>query len=248
MSSEREENDKYKKTILSILKNNENDFCTFRKEKQLDFIFASLDRIVGNRQSLSFLDLCCGYGRLIHFLQLWNNKQNYLGVDYLDELTSRGKSIFKDFDNISFETSNAYEISKKYTKQFDVSIIHKTLSWLPYYENVVKELIAVTKESIIITSLFWEGDIDFIVKCNENASISDNFSYLNTYSFPKFEKFCMKNGARKVYCTPMKLNFDLEKTANLNELSTYTLKQTDNSRLEINGPIIQNWMLVQIDL
>jgi hypothetical protein len=77
-----------------------------------------------------------------------------------------------------------------------------------------------------------------------NATNNENFAYLNTYSFPKFKKFCENLGVKKVESVNMSLDFDLSKKDNIDELSTYTLLTDSNSRLEITGNIILNWKLV----
>lgn len=241
------ENKKYKDYIENKLSVNEADFCTFRKEKQLDYIFASLSGDFAKKNQ-QILDLCCGYGRLIYFLNQFDGEQFYHGIDYTEGLIKKGQSMFQENKNISFELGNAYEISKKYQKHFDISIMHKTLSWLPYYKEVIPELIKVTKNKIYVTSLFSESDVDFICKVKENPSSDDsNYLYMNTYSLPAFTKFCLENGAKSVKGTPMKIDVDLPKS-NDKSLSTYTVKDETGNRLEFTGAILLNWMLVEIDL
>lgn len=247
MSDEFLENQKYKDYIENKLSTNEADFCTFRKEKQLDYIFASLGPDLGIKNQ-KILDLCCGYGRLIYFLNQFDEQQSYYGIDYTEGLVERGQLMFKDNKNISFELGNAYEISKKYNKQFDISILHKTLSWLPYYKEVIPELIKVTKNKIYITSLFSERDVDFLCKVQESPGSDDsNYLHMNTYSLPAFTKFCIENGAKSVKSTPMKIDVDLPR-ASEKHLSTYTVKDETGQRLEFTGAILLNWMLIEIIL
>lgn len=247
MNNEYSENLKYQLLIQDQLKSDPDNFCTFRREKQLDFLFQELD-LKSKKESLSVLDLCCGYGRLIYFLNEFDSRHKYHGIDYTEILVNKGAELFSSNDNISFELNNAYEISKKYSKTFDISILHKTLSWLPYYHNIIKELISVTKDKIYITSLFWEGDIDFLTKVYESPETNtDKFLYMNTYSLPSFTRFCLSHGAKKVTSIPMNINLDLERGDN-NVLHTFTVKTANQDYLEFTGAVSLNWRLVTIHL
>lgn len=249
MNDEINENQLYKKVIQKKFHDNEQSFCPFRREKQMDYLFGSLQKDFELKDQ-KILDLCCGYGRLLYFLEEFDPEQSYYGIDYLEELLEKGKTFFEGKPNISFELGNAYNISAKYKNHFDISILHKTLSWMPYYEKVVEELIQVTNKKIYITSLFWDGDIDFIVKVFEQPGNKDsNFTYLNTYSLPLFELYCLNMGAKKVIATPMHIDVDLPRPQkDANELATYTEMTMDSRRLELTGPILLSWKLIEIVL
>jgi hypothetical protein len=165
-------------------------------------------------------------------------------------LVEKGKIHFKNCPQVSFETMNAFDISKTYEKAFDITVIHKTVSWLPYYENILKEAFKVSRKRIYVTSLFWDGDIDFITKIIKNASMgdADNFSYINTYSLPKFRNFCVKLGAKEVLYENMNIDVDLEKNTKSDQLQTFTQKTMDNKRIEFTGPLQLNWKLIEVVL
>ena len=90
-------------------------------------------------KNLNILDACCGYGRLIYFLNQFNSAQNYFGIDYSEMLIQNAIAKFSDFNNIKFELGDVFNLSTKYRKKFDITINYKTLSWLPYYEDCIKE-------------------------------------------------------------------------------------------------------------
>jgi SAM-dependent methyltransferase len=248
-SDERAENEKYKVFIDAQLKENADLFCGLRREKQLDYIFPKIRSDV-EAGSKNLLDLCCGYGRLIHFLADEFQTLSIHGIDYLESLIAQAKSQFKGNPKLTFEAGNAYDISKTHGRDFDITVIHKTLSWLPYYENILLEALKVTKKKIYITSLFWDGDIDFITKIFKQASSnqSDNFSYINTYSLPKFTKFCLAQGARTVSASNMNIDVDLLNSGNPDQLQTFTVQTKAEQRLEFTGPLQLNWKLIEIVL
>lgn len=246
--SEADDNRLYKKVITSML-NEGSEFCPFRKEKQMEYLFAALGNELQKKNQL-ILDACCGYGRLLHFLDEFDHDQNYVGIDYVPELVERGTQLFSDRPNVSFVCDDVLNLSKNYQEGFDISINYKTLSWFPYYRDLVRELIAVTRNKIFITSLFHDGDIDFITRIYSDASLgdADSFTYLNTYSFPKFREFCFGLGVREVVGTSMSLNFPLPAPDDINKLQTYTIGTSDGGYLEVTGTVILNWKLVEISI
>ncbi|HEY4784552.1 MAG TPA: methyltransferase domain-containing protein [Bacteroidales bacterium] len=247
--NELSENKKYKDIIKTALKKDKEEFCPFRKEKQMDYLFSFLKKDFNNK-GMKVLDACCGYGRLIHFLNEFDPNQNYIGIDYVEELINDGKRRFASFNNVRFEHYDIMHLEERYHKEFDITINYKTLSWLPYYTTIIEQLIKVTKQKIYISSLFYDGDIDFITRIYVDAKDSkeDTFNFLNTYSFPKFEKFCLNLNVKKVKSIDMKLDFDLDKPSNMNKLQTYTVMTQNGERLELTGNIILNWKLVELVL
>ena len=242
--------DAYKNLIEESLRNEKDEFCPFRKETQMDYLFKFLEKDFYKNESLKILDACCGYGRLIHFLNELNEKQNYTGIDYVEELINDGIRNFVGKKNIKFELYDVMALSDKYYKEFDIAINYKTLSWLPNYTTIIEQLIKATKQKVYITSLFYDGDIDFITKIfvNEQNSNENKFSYLNTYSYPKFKRYCISLGVKEVNSINMNLDFDLEKDNNINKLHTYTIPTKSGNRLEITGNVILNWKLIEIVL
>lgn len=246
---ERKENEKYKAFINSQLNENPDLFCALRREKQLDYLFPKIKEELTHGSS-NLLDLCCGYGRLIYFLKDEFPNLKIHGIDYLESLIEQGRKHFKGHPHVSFEVNNAFDISKHHSKEFDLTIIHKTLSWLPYYENILSEAFKVTKKKIFITSLFWDGDIDFISKLYKNAKDNDGetFSYINTYSLPKFKQYCTDLGARHVNSENMNIDIDLPRNSDTNLLQTFTVTTATKERLEFTGPLLLNWKLIEIVL
>ncbi len=247
-SIEQIENMAYKKFVDQMLKKNQGDFCPMRKEQQMDHLFAMLAHDF-KQKGQRVLDACCGYGRLIHFLNEFDSQQNYFGVDYVHALIEQGRANFAGQNNIRFETGDVMKLADFYDKEFDIAINYKTLYCLPYYETLVEQLVKVTKNRIYITSPFYDGDYEFIAKIhNTGQSDANAYSYLNTYSFPKFERFCQSLGVKEVNAVDMKLDFDLPKPTDPNILQTYTIPITEQERLEITGVVILNWKLVQLVL
>ena len=242
------ENSTYKKVILKTLRNDKKSFCPFRKEKQMDYLFSELKKDF-RKKHLKIFEAGCGYGRLIYFLNEFDSNQEYFGADYVGQLIREGKRSFSNNKNITLFHLDVFKLPNSFRKLFDISISYKTLSWFPGYEEFIKQIVKVTKKKIYITSLFYDGDIDFITKIYVNAQDNDkNFSYLNTYSFPKFKKFCRSVGIKKVRAIDMHVDFDIKRPKDMNVLQTYTVSLSRGERLEITGNTILNWKLIELTL
>ncbi|MCB9805862.1 methyltransferase domain-containing protein [Candidatus Nomurabacteria bacterium] len=240
MKKERELNREYKK---SILKNK--NFCPFRYEKQMDYLFSFLKKDF-IKKDLKILESGCGQGRLLFYLNEFNNNQEYWGIDYLAENIKYAKNLFKDDQNIKLYKYNFFDLSKKYKKFFDISISYKTLSWLPDYKDAVLELIKSTKEKIYITSLFSNNNFSSFTKIYDHNN--KTYTYLNTYSVADFKRFCLNNGAKKVKFVDMRLDIDLPENKSKSVLQTHTKRTKGGENLEITANTILNWKLVIIEI
>ena len=196
------------------------------------------------------LDACCGIGHLTISLAQKFPNATFIGIDQTPFLINEAKRLSRGLENVDFRNENIYGFSEKYPKSFDISINWKTISWLPYYEDIMRELFGATKKAIFLSSLFYNGNIEFITKVREWAiSPSPNQKgfdfYYNTYSLPKFMRFCKKNKARKIKVHPFEIGIDLPRS-NLDRMGTYTMKLIDGERLQVSGCLVMNWKILEI--
>jgi ubiquinone/menaquinone biosynthesis C-methylase UbiE len=215
----------------------------------MDHLFEHLARDF-ERPGCKVLDMCGGYGRLTYFLNEFDPRQEYYCFDYSEALVAEARRMFKAHENIHCDTADLYNLSPRYDKAFDITIIYKTLYCLPYYKEAVKQLVNVTRRTIYITSPFFEGDVDFISRIYPSASTGgeENYTYSNSYSIPKFVRYCESLGVKKVEFHDMRLDFDLPPPANKDVLQTYTVQTADQGRLEITGVLVLNWKLAILTL
>jgi ubiquinone/menaquinone biosynthesis C-methylase UbiE len=194
--------------------------------------------------------MCAGYGRLTYFLNECDSTHDYYCLDFSDTLIAQARKNFETNPNIHCEVADLYSLSPKYGKAFDITVHYKTLYCLPYYEQAIEQLVNVTRRKIYITSPFFEGDIDFISRIYPSASAGDEsrYTYSNSYSIPKFVKFCKALGVKKVEFEDMRLDFDLEPPASKDVLKTHTVQTTNQGRLEITGVLVLDWKLAILTL
>jgi ubiquinone/menaquinone biosynthesis C-methylase UbiE len=239
----------------------------FSDEQDKDFYINSMKKYVETKQGLDqkleeliipiiqnndlkILDACCGIGHLDYFFSSLSPGSTFFGIDQTSFLIDEAKKLCSDKKNVSFEVDDLYNMPEKYPKSFDVSINWKTISWLPYYDECIKSLFSVTKKHIFLSSLFYDGDIDFEIKVREykkeKAKTGFNQFY-NVYSYPRFEKFLYDLGAKSVKSYNFEIDIDIPKPP-IDHMGTYTMTVDNGKRIQISGPILMLWKIVQIDL
>ena len=200
--------------------------------------------------SPNVFDAGCGVGHLIRLLAEMNPRAQFLGVDQTDYLIEEARKLNADEANVAFEVGDILDLPMRYPKQFDLSIIWKTLSWLPYYEDAVRALVAVTKRHIFLSSLFYDGDIDFEIKIREyeKEAGKDGFNaYYNIYSLPKFQRFLAELGASHLEVRDFEMPIDLPRPSP-NQMGTYTVSLADGRRLQMSGALALPWKIIRIDV
>ena len=200
-------------------------------------------------KNYQILDACCGIGQISNYLYKINNDLKITGIDQTSFLIDEAKKLYKN-TNLNFEVGDVYDYAKENEKKFDIAINWKTLSWLPYYDQMIKSLIRLSKKHIFLSSLFYDGDIDFETKVREYQTEvgKTKFNhYFNVYSLPRFQNFVLDLGAKNVEIFDFEIDVDVAKPP-INQIGTYTEKLENGKRLQISGNIIQSWKIIRIDL
>lgn len=224
----------------------------FDQKQEMDKLLDKLISPYIKDKKLRILDAGCGLGHSLYFLNQLSPDSDFLGVDQTPVYIEEAKKLFGEFKNFSFEAGNVEDLPKKYPKAFDVTMSRAVISWMPYYEDFVKALMDTTKKHIFISSLFYDGDIDFItkVKSFKGASGKENLGierYCNVYSLPHFKSFVMGLGAKNMQVDDFEINIDLPKPP-VDRMGTYTETLENGKRLQISGAILMNWKWIRIDL
>lgn len=245
----------------------ENTYTYARGDKDKEFVIASMKKYVDQQpeidkflgtlvaplvanQRLSVLDACCGNGHLLRFLRTLSPQSSYVGIDQTPYLIEEAKSLSNGSETILFEVGDAYDLPARYRKQFDISVNWKTISWLPYYDKMLESLVAVSRRHIFLSSLFYDGDIDFEIKVREYQKEAgrDGFNaYYNVYSFPRFKQYLYGLGVKEVKGYDFEIGIDLPKPPP-DQMGTHTVKLDDGKRLQISGAVVMSWKVVRIDL
>ena len=228
---------------------------SFRKciteKREMDKLLENLITPYIKSKNLKILDACCGIGHISYFLSEISPESTFSGIDQTSYLIEEAKKLCIDKKNISFEVSDISDLPLKFPKKFDISINWRTLSWLPHYEQMLKDLFAVTKEHIFLSSLFYDGDIDFEIKIREykKETGKEHFNdYYNVYSLPRFKKFVYKElNAKNIEVYDFEIGVDISPPP-IDQMGSYTLKLENGKRLQVSGAIILPWKIIRIDI
>jgi ubiquinone/menaquinone biosynthesis C-methylase UbiE len=234
-------------------KDKEHIVTEFKKPlKQKYEMDKNLEKIISpyiKTKNYQILDACCGIGQISNYLYEINNNLKITGIDQTSFLIKEAKKLWNN-TNLNFKVKDIYEFAEENEKKFDITINWKTLSWLPYYDEMIKSLIKLTKKHIFLSSLFYDGDIDFETKVREyQTEVGKNkFNhYFNVYSLPRFQDFVLNLGVKNIEVFDFNIDVDIPKPP-IDQIGTYTEKLDDGRRLQISGNIIQSWKIIRIDL
>lgn len=222
------------------------------KPEQVKFFEELVAPYLSGQGAVAVLDACCGLGDLSYFLSGLNPQARFLGIDKADFLVNQANRLCAELPNLRFQVADLYALEEQLgTKAFDLSVCKQVLSWLPGYEDAVKQLMAVTRRAVFASSLFYDGRIDFETRVREyvtDAGREGFNAFYNVYSFPVFREFCIAQGARDVVGFDFRIGIDLPRPATPDRMGTYTLRLESGERLQVSGALLMPWKIVRIDL
>lgn len=197
--------------------------------------------------NLNTLDLACGNGANLMFLKKqFNNKKYCLGIDANKKLLEHG-SNFNNFNDLELKYGNILNLNKKFKNKFQLITSIQTLSWLKDYQKVSLEMIKLNSKYIFISSLFWEGLIDFNIKIDLLKNDKPNrpvlsSTYYNIYSLKSFLNFYKKYNYKEILCEKFKIKKNLRNNSK-EGMGTYTMKDKGKN-IQISGPLLMNWYFI----
>jgi len=205
-------------------------------------------KVLGSQrfQTMQALDAGCGGGaNMLHLSSTLPNAK-WVGVDSAQAYVKLARESVQD-PRFEFLLGDFYSLHEDFSPdQFDVCFSIQTLSWLPDYEDAIRELMQVTRGWIFVTSLFSDSFVDAFIRVVDRA---DQFPGLdanyNVYSYPRFESFCKNLGARDVTSTDFEIDVDLNPPED-GGMGTYTIRTENRGRMQVSGPLLMPWKFVAI--
>jgi ubiquinone/menaquinone biosynthesis C-methylase UbiE len=221
-----------------------------QKPEQVKAFEAAAAERIKEKPEPRILDAACGLGDLSHYLSELNPRAHFVGLERAPFLVSEARRLNTDNPQLEFVEGDLMQLKAQLGgKSFDFSVCKQTLSWLPHYAEAMKQLIAVTREAIWISSLFYEGRIDFETRIREyvtDVGREDFNAYYNVYSLPIFEEFCLANGAKRVTAQSFEIGIDLPR-GDPDRMGTYTVRLENGGRLQMSGALALPWKIVTVE-
>ena len=150
------------------------------------------------KKDYKVLDVGCACG---HFYRSLKREIDvnflYTGVDPYKILLDKAKIAWKNHSNVSFKKGNIYNLPFKNNK-FEITLCSNVLLRLPSIEKPLKELIRVTKKTIILRTVVYDVSYRIQLVYNSNwwkettvepleefdkKGNPNSFSYFNIHSF-----------------------------------------------------------------
>ena len=152
-----------------------------------------------------------------------------------------------NIQNVNLEYGNWYDIEEDTIGKYDGIISFQTLSWLPGYKEEIKCLSEYNANWIAMSSLFFEGDIDFDIVVKEYNRNDTNAeyrkSYYNVYSLQRIKEEFYKYGYKNFNYKKFDIDVYIP-IKSKSSMCTYTIKTVDGNRIQISGALLMPWYFI----
>jgi ubiquinone/menaquinone biosynthesis C-methylase UbiE len=202
------------------------------------------------------VDVACGAGQNMFWLSRLLQTTTFLGIDIADDLLDLGPTLIRERDplllnRITFRNADLYHIPDDLYGGFDLAFSVQTLSWLPSYEEPMRQMVKVVRPGgiLFVTSLFSRFLINTTTSVvgYSGQNLSDpNWGphFYNVYSMERFKWFCTKLGAKDVVDVEFEIDIELECQGT--GMGTYTRRLSEGKLLQFSGPMLMPWRFVAI--
>lgn len=191
--------------------------------------------------------MACGGGANVFYLSNRFKNSYFTGIDLSQQLIQYGNEMLKERSNCKLYQGDWFNLETKWREKFDGIISFQTLSWLPDYQEPLRELALINPKWIAISSLFYEGDIEYTIKLkNYYRGSSDKEyeeAYYNIYSLIRICEYFKTLGYHKFEYMPFEIDIDLPKTESM-DIGTYTIKKEDGKRLQVSAALMMPWYFI----
>ena len=210
----------------------------------IEWLSSFLDKSAGNK----ICDLACGGGANIAYMQQKYPKIVFEGIEINKELVSLGnKELDKRGNRAKIFEGDLYNLNSNFKGRYKGIISFQTLSWLPGYYESICCMTELNPDWIAISSLFYEGDIDYKIECRNYTRTSDTKQYencfYNIYSLVKIKELFNGLGYKKFDYRPFKIDIDIKKPEKAG-LGTYTERLENGKRIQISGGLMLPWYFI----
>ncbi len=184
-------------------------------------------------------------GANVRYLAQRFPSSRFLGIDY-DEDFLRLAHI--EEPNAELVRGNWFAMDEKYIGAFDGIVSFQTLIAFEDYKKPIAALAALKPRFIALTSLFYEGRINFYTRIedferNDEGWGEDGNRYYNIYAFPLVQKYLAGLGYGDFRCKRCDIDLDLPKPATP-RMQTYTIPTADGTRMQVSGAMLLPWYFI----
>ncbi len=201
-------------------------------------------------QRSKILDMACGAGANTLYMANRFKDSQFVGLDVNEELIICGNNQIEKnsfYGNCRLYKGDWFNPDNKWIGVFDGIISFQTLFMFPEYKEALKMLTKLQPKWIGLSSLFYEGKIEYTNKFRNYYRPSECKEYTDTYynihSIPLFKEYMNTLGYSRFEYIPFDIDIDLPKIDSL-DIGTYTIKTEDGKRIQVSGGLMMPWYFV----
>jgi SAM-dependent methyltransferase len=180
------------------------------------------------------VDLACGGGGPTWYLADRFPGCRFLGLDESSELIAHARKA----RNLDFEIDDATNLRVRFG--IDGVVMMQALHCLPAPQQALHQIATrIRPEWIAFSTLIYEGNINCKIVVSEPDRPRE--SYYNIYGLPGLIAVMAHEGYSISRYKPFKIDVDIPKPNNPDQMGTYTLTTEAGSRLQCSGPLVLPW-------
>ena len=226
--------------------------------KQIKHIYRSTEVFVNwlqthefikKKKNLKVLDMACGTGANTMYMANKFDNCDFTGIDINKEFVDYGNNIIKERElcNCRLYKGDWLDLESKWIGAFDGVISFQSLFMFCDYREALLKLAELQPEWIALSSLFYEGDIEYTNKFRDYDRPSDGNDYTDMYynihSMPRFKEYMKELGYSKFDFIPFEIDIDIPRKDNL-DIGTYTVKTVEGRRIQISAALMMPWYFI----
>lgn len=237
-----------------------NELETGYHVKQYQYIYRSTEVFVDWLENKGFLrgggvkscvlDMACGAGSNTMYMANRHDNIKFVGLDIDKECIDYGnivKGQYSKYNNYELYVGDWFNLETKWRKKFDGIISFQTLFMFPDYQKALRQLIDLEPDWIAVSSLFYEGDIEYTNQFRDYYRSSGNQEYTdyyyNIHSMIRYRKFMGEMGYSNFIYMPFEIDIDIPKTDNM-DIGTYTIRTVEGKRIQVSAGLMMPWYFV----
>lgn len=228
--------------------------------KQYQHIYRSTEVFVDwleNKELLTWgggqnriLDMACGAGANTLYMADRHENIQFIGMDIDKEFVDHGNKMIQlrsKYGNCELCVGNWFGIEDKWRDKFDGIISFQTLFMFPDYREALDKLIDLHPNWIAVSSLFYEGEIEYTNKFRDYYRPSEGEEYTeyyyNVHSMVCYRKYMEERGYKNFDFIPFEIDIDIPKTDSM-DIGTYTVQTIEGKRIQISAGLMMPWYFV----
>lgn len=193
------------------------------------------------------LDMACGGGANTLYMSNRYKNIQFVGMDIEQEYIDYANGMLGEhskYGNCEFCIGDWFNVDCKWVNAFDGVISFQSVLMFPDYREALSKLVALQPDWIAFSSLFYEGDIEYVNMFRNYYRPTNGKEYTecyyNIHSTIRCKEFMKELGYINFVYMPFEIDIDIPRGES-RDIGTYTVKTEDGKRIQISGGMMMPW-------